>query len=219
MGISPTRARRWIRGYTYLVHLPQRDERRSLPPVVAHDLPRMQGRWAISFLELMELRVVRDLVDRYGYSLQHVRKVAKLARRHFHTTHPLANRNIYVEGQRGIFAAPSTRHDDPTVVELSPRRILQLSWKEMMRPFLQDVAFDPRSGLVERWWPMGKGTPVVLDPAVVFGAPTVEGTRVQTVFVAESADAQALPRVVELYALTKGQVRAAVAFESQLRAA
>jgi len=95
--MTPSRVSRWVMGYSYTPSYAPKAERRAQPPVVRARIPRIDGSILISFLDLMELRVVKALIDR-GLSLQHVRQ----------------------------------------------------------------------SKLAERWWPLGRSVPVVLDPKIAF---------------------------------------------------
>src|SRR2546422_1626146 len=60
LGLSPARIGSWLRGYRY--SWGPRNQRRhgSQPPVLKTDIPRFEGSLAISFLELMELRIVKE---------------------------------------------------------------------------------------------------------------------------------------------------------------
>ena len=84
--MTPSRLRRWVNGYTYWLSRESSDVRRARPPVLRKsDLPIIHNAVALSFLELMELRVIRSLVDELGVPLQTVRKKALLAQRIFKT--------------------------------------------------------------------------------------------------------------------------------------
>lgn len=218
LGMTPSRVRRWIKGYTYMLHGPQFDRKRRLGPVIGGDLPIVQRKAAVSFLELMELRVVRSLVDEYEIPLQTVRKLALRAKGEFHTQHPLANRNVYVEGRR-VFAALTTNPEDRDIIELTKRGTQQVAWADVLRPFLRDVEFDKATSLAKCWWPMGREWPVVLNPSVAFGAPTIQGTRVRTTTAASMALTEQDSEVARSLEVTPRSVTAAIRFEQQLRAA
>jgi hypothetical protein len=54
--VTQPRLRRWVLGYTYWLHLGERESLRKKPPVVSIDLPVIDDAVALSFVELMELR-------------------------------------------------------------------------------------------------------------------------------------------------------------------
>src|SRR6185369_15037978 len=80
LGTQPHKLRRWVNGYTYWLAGAQAIERRRLKPVIATDIQAIGRARALSFLELMELRVVLALRKR-GLPLQRIRAAARLAQR------------------------------------------------------------------------------------------------------------------------------------------
>jgi len=214
--MTPSRVARWVKGYSYWLTYTAEPKRRAQPPVVRVRLPSIDGSVLISFLDLMELRVVKALVDR-GLSLQHVRRVATLASDLFQTAYPFASRRIFTDGQE-VFASLSRASDDPTLIELSTRHP-QLIAAPIVRQYLTELDFDPRSSLAQRWWPLGRNVPIVLDPKVAFGAPVVAGTATRTDIVSGLARAVHIEAAAEAYRIERSAARAAVEFESQLAAA
>jgi uncharacterized protein (DUF433 family) len=215
--VTPSRLRRWVGGYTYRNKQGDTERGGRVPPVVRADLPIIHHSLALSFVELMELRVVKALVDR-GLSLQHVRRASALAASTFETSHPFASRRVYTDGRR-VLAGLAAGSESRDLVELSHRRVLQVIAGGVLEPFLDEVDFDESTALAERWWPLGRQTPIVLDPRVAFGAPTIAGTRLRTLTVA-GVTARASPQAVaRSYELSLTAIRAAVQFEATLAAA
>lgn len=215
--VTPSRLRRWVSGYTYHYSYRATSSRRKRPPVVSMDLPVIEDTIALSFVELMELRVVAALRAK-GVSLQQIRKAADVAERHFRTEHPFASRRVYTDSRK-VFAAVGDQANEPDVVELSKGGVLQIIAGGILEPFLEEIDFDSHSNLAERWWPLGKTTPVVLDPRVAFGAPTIQGTRLRTSFLAQLASHSAADEIAEAYQLEPDRIEAALMFERQLKAA
>jgi uncharacterized protein (DUF433 family) len=214
--VTPSRLRRWVGGYTYVSTYWEEPERRRRPPVIETDLPVIGDSIALSFYEPIELRVVKGLVDR-GLSLQSVRAARALCAREFDTIHPFASRRVYTDGNR-IFAALS-RDDRPDVIELTDRKRLQVILGEVVTPFLEEIDFDDDKSLAFRWWPMGRRTPVLLDPRIAFGAPVIEGTALRT-FVAARMAAKGLSKeTADAFDVSVEGIDAAVQFEEQLAAA
>ncbi len=217
IGVTQTRLRRWVGGYTYRYRHRSVESRRRRPAVVQPKLPVLGGSVALSFVELMELRVVKALVDS-GISLQHVRAAASLAARQFDTPYPFAARRVFTDGQR-VFA---TLARDPSVaemIELSRDAIDQIIAGRVFEPFLDDADFDAVTTLAERWWPLGRSIPVVLDPRIAFGAPVVAGARIRTNIVAGMASRTTPDETARVYRVSVESVQAAVRFEHQLAAA
>ncbi len=210
--MTPSRVSRWMRGYSYwLRRVPE--ERHAQPPVVTSKLRELEGVFVVSFLDLMELRVIRALVDEVGLSLQQIRTAAQMAIDLFHTRHPLATHRLYYDRAR-LFAQLSK----DAVIELN-RRNQQLISVHAFEPYLKEVDFDTSSGLANRWWPLGKDVPIVLDPHVAFGAPVVAGTATRTEVVATLAQYVPHEQAARAYKIELHGVQAAVKFENELRAA
>lgn len=214
--MTPSRVGRWVRGYSDWLSYATERERRAQPPILRARLPRLAGTTLLSFLDLMELRVVKALVDR-GLSLQHVRGAARLASGIFKSPYPFASRRFYTDGQ-AVFASLSREADDDRIIEIS-RRHLQIIFGKTFEGYLEEIDFDPQSSLARRWWPLGRKVPVVLDPRVAFGAPIVEGTATRTDVVAGLAVAAGADMAGVAFHLKKEKVEAAVRFESRLAAA
>jgi uncharacterized protein (DUF433 family)/DNA-binding transcriptional MerR regulator len=219
LGMTPSRLRRWVSGYTYWLHYDRSDhrQRREKPPVIVTDLPAIDSFIALSFLELMELRVVKALIDK-GVSLQHIRAAARLASERFNTEHPFASRRVFTDG-RAIFSAISADEAAPDVVKWRRAEIDQLVAGGIFETFLQEIQFDPQTSLAYRWWPLGRNEPIILDPKISFGAPVVEGTAVRTTTVARMATHLSVEEAAVAYELQLRQAEAAVEFEAQLAAA
>jgi uncharacterized protein (DUF433 family) len=170
----------------------------------------------ISFLDLIELRVVKALVD-HGLSLQHVRQVATLACELFETPYPFASRRIFTDGEQ-VFASLTRETDDLRLVELSARH-RQLIAAPIVAQYLTELDFDPKSSLAERWWPLGRSVPILLDPGVAFGAPVVAGTATRTDIVAGLAGEVGVGVAADAYQMAPEAVAAALRFETELAAA
>lgn len=162
----------------------------------------------------MELRVVASLVDEHEIPLQTVRRAADAAKRLFETKYPFASRRIWVERRR-IFASLS-RTDQEEIAEITRHANGQLGWSTILQPLLRDVEFDVATFLTKRWWPLGPSEPIVLDPAICFGAPCVNGTRVRTVVVAGMVAASSVTEAAEAYDISREAVAAACRFEVEL---
>lgn len=219
LGMTPERLRRWVGGYTYWLRERGTEgrQRRRQRPVVHTELPAIGSAIALSFLELMELRVVKAIVDE-GVSLQHIRAAAQLAAERFHTRHPFASRRVFTDG-RHIFSAVSDDVHTPNVVKWTPREIDQVVAGTIFDRYLREIEFDPATSLAQRWWPLGREVPVVLDPAISFGAPVVAGTGIRTSSLARLARSSSPQEAALAYEVDLAHVKAAVEFERALATA
>ena len=218
--VTPSRLNRWIRGYTYkLRHEGESYTERQKSPVLCIVLPTLDSVLALSFVELIELRVIKAFTDK-GLSLQGVRIAAERAIELFHTPHPFASRRVFTDGDLVFaeFGAPN-RRDLPDLIELTKGKHLQIHSGVLLEGYLDEVSFSQTTLLADRWWPLSKDFPVVLDPKVAFGAPIIEGTATRTEVIAGTARAMSTDAAANLYQLQKRQVEAAVQFEDLLAAA
>jgi uncharacterized protein (DUF433 family) len=220
--MTPSRLRRWVNGYTYWLSRQASEVRRARPPVLRKsDIPIIHDAVALSFLELMELRVIRILVDELGVPLQTVRKKALHAQRIFETRYPFASRKVFAEGRR-VFAGVEPGEEEADVIEIAEvtsGKTEQVQWARIYEPVMREVQFDPETSFARRWWPLGHDIPVVLDPAIMFGAPVIAGSRLRTAVAARMARAEGEEAAAAAYRVPEAGVRAALEFENYLAAA
>lgn len=213
--LTPQRLGRWVRGYTYWLKSGHAPRRTRPPPVVHTDLPTIDGIVALSFLELMELRVVRAFVEK-GVPLQRVRAAARKIAELFGTEHPFAHRRVYTDRDQ-IFVALSDAGVEPALLQVSGRRASsQLIAGGIFDRYVEEIDFEEESALAERWFPLGRSIPIVLDPRIAFGAPVVVGTRIRTDVLALYSAGNTVPAVAKAFELEAARIQAAVDFEIQL---
>jgi len=213
--LTPQRLSRWVRGYTYWLKsgVPRRTHQ---PPVVHTDLPMIDGTVALSFLELMELRVVKAFVESKGVPLQRVRVAAKRIAELFQTTHPFAHQRVYTDREQ-IYVALSGVGIRPDLLQVTGRHeTSQLIAGGIFERYLEEIDFEPGTALAERWFPLGRNVPIVLDPHIAFGAPVVAGTGVRTDILTLYAAGNPVPAVAKAFELEVPRVQAAIDFEIQL---
>jgi len=89
----------------------------------------------------------------------------------------------------------------------------QLQWAEPVAAFLEQIDFDAQ-GVVWRIRPLGKQSPVVIDPEVSFGIPQVRGIRTEIILeaYAEKGD---VGQVADDWHLTVDEVQAALQWEAR----
>ena len=214
--IHPATLNRWVVGYTYQMRQKGHIIRRKRPALVTLDLPILDDVLALSFVELMELRVIKVLLEK-GIPLRRVRDAAASAIEIFNTSHPFASRRIFTD-QKQVFAALVQGTEVPDIIELKKDRHLQILSGRLLQPVLEEISYHPDTSLADKWWPLSKSFPVVLNPKVAFGAPVVEGTGTRTEIVAAMAEATSPEVAANVYRVTKRQVEASIQFEDLLAA-
>lgn len=213
--LSPGRVSSWVRGYRYAWGPRERRQHGKQPAVIKTDIPLIDGSLTISFLELVELFVVKQFRDK-GIPLQTVRVAWNHAAKAFNTLHPFANRRVFTDGGR-IFMALRDDGIAPDVLEVSSRTMpFQIIAGPVFKCSLEGIEFDDDTELARRWWPQGRSVPIVLDPTIAFGAPVLFGTRVPTAILARFAEARPVNAVADAFEVPSQQVEAALKFENQL---
>ena len=207
VGLHPTRVRRWLSGYAY----PYGDGVRHQRPVLQRQSKRRAS--YASFLDLVDLLFVKRFLD-HGVSLQKLRLALAEASEILGTSH-FARQTFFTDGS-GVFL--KVKEQGEAILEL----LTGGQW--VIAPIIQQLAkeieFDSPSGLARRWYPMGREKPVVLDPLVSFGRPSVAGHGVATANVYDlfMAEAQRLEAAQSWWELSADEVRVAVEFEQRLAA-
>ncbi len=126
-----------------------------------------KGHRAINFLTLIEFYTFYQLRNN-GVSVQKIYKARKEISKLYGTKFPFAlpsiashGRHVWYEYLDTIFRADG-KH--------------QGALKEIIKPFLEKIEFE--AGGAKRFFPLGKGHYVIVDPKIQFGQPTISGTRI-----------------------------------------
>jgi DNA-binding transcriptional MerR regulator/uncharacterized protein (DUF433 family) len=207
VGLHPSRIRRWLRGYDYRYAANVRYQR----PVIRRRGARL-GTYA-SFLDLIDLLFVKRFLD-HGVSLQRIRRALDEASEILGTDH-FARSNFFTDG-REIYVEVREQGDAILQLLSGGQRVIA----PLIRKLAEQIEFDGETGLARRWYPLGPGTRVVLDPCIAFGHPALLGRRTLTANVYDfyRAERCSLERTCEWLELDPEEVRAAVAFEERIAA-
>ncbi len=208
--LEPQRLRRWVAGYTFRART---GERRASGPVFKGDTRRDGQHLVLSFLDLIEACFVKVFLD-HGVSLHTIRLVAEEAEVMFKTTHPFCVRKFETDGETILARLRDDRVDGERLLDLKRKHFV---FPVVFNPLLKTLDYDA-SGNAIRWWPRGKGTPVVLDPNRAFGAAIVERSCVPTRALFDAHLAGETPEsIAKWFRVELDEVRAAIAFEKLLR--
>lgn len=204
LGLRTDRARAWLDGYT----------RRGAEyaPVIRVE---PTGDDIVTWGEFVELGYLREY-RRKGVPLQRLRPVIDELRRQFATPYPLATAKPYVLGKELVLELQE-RNDIPPAIAIVIRSGQQVLLADDASRFFKKVEFDPPGdGDVRRMHPAGLASPVVIDPLVRFGRPAVLGVATERFW--ELFDAgESVEQIAGGYEMDEGLVRAAIAYEEQLR--
>lgn len=200
--VSHGTARRWLSGYAYAT-----DDglRVSQPPVTVVD--EVAEHLAVSFMELVEVIAIGGL-KRAGFSLTRIREIVKNCQDALQVERPLTTLR-FKTGGREIFVDRGE-----ILLEITKRKGNQ-AWSQFLNPFLETL--DYTNETASRWWPQGKVTPIVVDPAYGFGFPVIVGSGVRTEIISERFEAGDLPdQIARDFNLAPLEVERALQFELKL---
>lgn len=204
LGLRVDRARAWLDGYER--------ERTVYPPVIR---PERTGNDIVTWGEFVELGYLREY-RRKGVPLQRLRPVIDELRREFGTAYPLATAKPYVYGKELVLKIQE-KNDLPRSIAIVVATGQTIALADEAARFLKRVEFEPADkGDARRLHPAGLASPVVIDPLVRFGQPSVDGVATKRLW--ELFDAgEAIEDIADGYDMSTEFVRAAVAYEEQQR--
>jgi uncharacterized protein (DUF433 family) len=205
LGVRSDRVRAWLDGY----------ERAKVPyPPVVRDAHT--GSDVVTWGEFVELGYLREY-RRKGVSLQRLRPVIEALRREFDTLYPLATARPFLMGQELVLELQE-EYDLPSAIAIVVRSGQTVALTPEARRFVRKVEFDAAAvgGAVCRLRPAGPASPVVIDPLVRFGRPSVNGVATERLWELHDAG-ESVEEIADGYDLAAEAVRAAVAYEEQQR--
>jgi uncharacterized protein (DUF433 family) len=210
--IPSSTLRRWVEGYSFPL---ARATKTFMPALVAPALPRLGRTFTLTFLDLVQLRVVKALRDE-DVALQQIRVAGEQAMSLFRVSHPFASVHFKTDGRRVYAEVPGA--DNELLIELRhPDRVAS---RPVLKESLREISHARSYGaLADRWYAAGPEGGVVIDPRIAFGKPVVDRANVPTEVIRDQARAaRNLEAVASWYGLTTKQVRNALDYEQQLAA-
>jgi uncharacterized protein (DUF433 family) len=205
--LPSSKLRRWLEGFT--------TNGRFYEPVIR---PAPTGSDVVTWAEFVEAGFLREYRAR-RVSLQYLRPVIDEMRKEFKVRYPLAHFKPLVDipSRQLVLGIQQATHLDDDLALLVRLPSGQLQWAAAVQAFIDKVEFDAE-GVVERMHPLGKASPVIIDPEVTFGVPQVKGIR--TEIIAETyAEAGSWERVARDWHLSVEDVQAALQWELTSRKA
>ena len=213
-------AKRWAQGYQFK----RGGQTHASPGVMPLALPSSGKEVDVTFAEMLTLRLVKGFRSA-GLRLQTIKLVAQKASADFNVPTPFISRKFRTDGRKVFLELREfSAANDEAELQPSERKLIEVltgqqAFAEVVEPSLfADVEWT--DDLASKWWPLGQNRCVVLDPAVLFGAPRLAETRVPTAPVAAAVRAEgggdtAVAAVAEWFGLSTEAVRDAVKFETE----
>lgn len=202
--LHPSTARAWFRG---------RSDGKGRGPVLrsSRDAGAGGGRsFAIGFLDLIDLLVAGRLRAE-GVKLPTIRRAYDAIGRDLATDHPFSHEAIYTDGRDVLLRAADEIDETRFHNAVNGQNLLPC-----MNDLVQHIDFDETSRLAERWR-VAEG--VTIDPAVMWGEPTISGRRVTASLLANQLHANDgdIGVVADLYEVDESDVRHAAAFAEHFK--
>ena len=173
-------------------------------------LPRKPDRAALSYLQLIELAVVASF-RKGGVKLHKIKAAREWLQKQIESEYPFAQHRFKTDGKELLmeYRQIEPNADDGHLVVASNHG--QLGWSDILNR-LKEFEYDKASKIVSQWHVDGMNSPVVIDPKVSFGAPTVRGIPTWAVRDRWKAGSD-LKEIADDYELSRSNVIAALRFE------
>jgi uncharacterized protein (DUF433 family) len=203
--------RAWIKGRSYAT----KNGQQAFAPLIQRPDPAFTQ---LSFTNLVEAHVLRIIRENHQVKLDKVRKALDYMDQQFDTIHPLVMKKFQTDGV-DLFVDQMDR-----LVNVS--RSGQLAMRETLKHLLTRVEWNAE-GIAKRFFPVielipepGSDKIIFLDPSIRFGKPVIAGVGVPTDIISGLYNAgDAIEEIADEYGCTPLQVKTAIQFESQNRAA
>ena len=128
---------------------------------------------AISFLMLAEI-VVAVQFRRSNVKLDTIRQAHQFAREHFEVAYPFAFKDFEVLGGH-VMHEFSLQNGGPALYRAIDTAGMQVALPNPVLERVQQLDFVEEQGFAARWFPLGRGVPVVVNPRFAAGRPSVAG--------------------------------------------
>lgn len=134
-------------------------------------LPGKEKRTPLSYLQLIEVAFVSTM--REMMSLQKIRKAREYASKAFNVEYPFAQLRWKTEGTHLLLNLRDFEGDADINSLITADKRGQEAWGTVMSERFEQFHYEGDLALV--WYVRGKYCPVVIDPRISFGAPTIRG--------------------------------------------
>ena len=135
-------------------------------------MPGRSRREDLSYLELVEVAFVATFRS-LGVSLQRIRRARDYAAQVLKSEYPFAEYSWLTEGHQVLLDLRTIEGDASAGRLIAADSDGQVAWKEIVSERFHQFDYD--NGIALIWHLDSRRSPVVIDPRVSFGAPSVNG--------------------------------------------
>jgi hypothetical protein len=201
----------WLRGYA----------NRASGPLIERQFEPLGGKEEISFLDLMELRLIETLRDQ-AVLPRTIRSALREARKIFENEKPFATDRILIKTDgKHVFVEEVLRK---VAQEEKDKRLWNLITKQyehyelMEQTLIKGVTFDPESHFALKWAPRPDRFPQIsIDPRIAYGTPVTQSyvptEAIYEVFKAENDNVAA---AADWFKIALNEAEMAVRFQQTL---
>ncbi|MBN2020638.1 MAG: DUF433 domain-containing protein [Sedimentisphaerales bacterium] len=196
--LHPNRVRSWFKGRT---------DRHGRGPVFESDYKIVDGDFAVSFFDLIDVLIAGQFRDRHNVPMRIVRRAHQVLQEELQTKHPFCHSDLWTDGKR-IFVDVANKIDEERLRDVVSQQQFFLHIKEK----LDHIDYSEINKLALRWR-ITEG--VVVDPSISMGKPTIENTGITTYVIYNQyyANNKNSDLVADLYGLSERDIANAVNFE------
>jgi uncharacterized protein (DUF433 family) len=201
--IDPTTVARWH-------HIEESRHEVSNRPMRNPTLSAKEKGSALSYVQLIEVAVVAAF--RKGkIKLPEIRRAREYAKNELGVDYPFANLRFKTDGKHLLIDYRDLEGAKGVGKHLVADQWGQLDWDVMIAPLLRAFEYE-HEDIVVQWHVGGADSPIIIDPRLSFGAPTIKGT--PTWIIAGRCDAgESNSQIAEDFDLTVQDVKLALGFE------
>ena len=201
----------WLRGF----------QGRSTGPLIVREYEPLNEKEEISFLDLMELRLIETFREQ-DVRPQTIRRALVSARELFKNDKPFATDRIILRTDgRHIFVEEILK---PAAKEENDRRLWNLITKQyehyelIERTIISGVVFDPKSHLARTWVPRPNAFPkIIIDPKIAYGKPiTPSHVPADAIFDIWRAENDNVPAAADWFGISVEEAEMGIRFQEEL---
>ena len=205
-GLSVFKIRRWSEGYT------RTDSRNEIQPVFDSDYDKIDSKKVLSFLDIIEILFIKAF-HQYGISIQTIRVAIESASKLLNSEHPFAMKKIYTDGKT-IIAKIAKESDSIELIDLLKK---QYQFADIILPTLYECIDFNHYEIAEKWWPLGRDSGVVIDPARSFGKPIIDDINISTELIMDLYNSDhSKEDISDWYDIDLRYIQMAINFEKRL---
>lgn len=171
-------------------------------------LPGKEKGTPLSYLQLIEVAFVATM--RKHLSLQKIRKAREYAQKVFSVEYPFAQLQWKTEGSHLLLNLHDFEGDADVNSLITADRHGQEAWGTVMSERFDQFYYE--DDVAMQWYVRGKSSPVIIDPRVSFGAPTIHGLPTW-VLKGRSLAGETIAEIQSDFSLEPDDIRQALNFE------